>query len=274
MMATIGHNNPPVHLSKREFRRLVVEELSNKTDVLIGHTIEYLMDGKGVCDVSVKEIMRCSKIKKRQTILEGLQRIADQIGMVIEKENGKQNKYLTPTKPVPLKGTGQPVPANGTGTVKSSTFKRYSPPEPVPLNGTGSRARDNNNYNNINNNKLASLSPRLEASGLNGQTSEMLKTLAGWIFLDSFEGKMCPQSGPQEPHFETAENILRSNSDAFGAQVVKEAFAEMQTDLLSKRDVRNHTKLFMAICKQVKGREGKAKKSSAIEQIRKITEGF
>lgn len=164
----IGHNGPPVHLTRREFRNLVVEKLETKTDVLVGHTLEYLMDAKGRCTASVAEIMRLSRIKKKTTVLESLARIAERIGLIIDKKNGRKNHYFTPKKadkpvplkgtalaePVPFNGTGQPVPSNGTGTVKPVSFNGTGLGEPVPLKGTGSRARisEYNKYNNINNN--------------------------------------------------------------------------------------------------------------------------
>lgn len=106
---------------------------------------------------------------------------------------------------------------------------------------------NNNQTNQIN---QAANSELDKHSGLNGSTSTILRQLAGWIYLDSFEGQMDPQGQPLQPHFEGAQSLLQSSADAYGSQVVKEAFTEMQANLMHKRDVRNHTKLFLGHCRK------------------------
>ncbi len=75
-MSNQGHNNPPVYDDARmQFRHEIVERMDNKIDVLIGHTLEFLMDENGICNASIAEIKHCSKIKKEETIAKSLERI-------------------------------------------------------------------------------------------------------------------------------------------------------------------------------------------------------
>jgi len=173
-MSKIGHNNPPdLILTREQFRSQIVEKMTSSTDVLVGHTIEYLMDDEGVCDASIPEIMRCSKLKCRRAVMRSLKRICDQIGLVKSKLNGAKNKYLLPQeidRPVPLKDTG----LKDTGVFKAPPFEDTTPPKPVSLESTGSRAPTRGrslSKNNIN------LSPKPPL--LNSETQDDQKSVCG-----------------------------------------------------------------------------------------------
>ena len=139
-MSNIGHNSAGVFtLTRGEFRKNVVEKMDSTTDVLVGHTIEYLMDDSGECNASISEIMQCSKLKCRHAVMRSLARICDRIGLEKNKKNGRQNKYFLPQEiqqPVCLKDTG----LKHTSTFEAVGLEDTAVPKPVCLKDTGSRA--------------------------------------------------------------------------------------------------------------------------------------
>ena len=151
MSAAIGHNNPPdLIMTREEFRVQIVEKMTSSTDVLVGHTIEFLMDDDGVCNASIPEIMQGSKLKCRRAVMRSLARICERIGLVKAKVNGRRNQYFInqeTTKPVRLKDTG----IKDTSALKPPPLKDTGVSKPVRLKDTGSRTRDINKYNNYNN---------------------------------------------------------------------------------------------------------------------------
>lgn len=136
----IGHNTPDdLVLTREQFRQQVIERMENSTDVLVGHTIEYLMDDDGVCNASIPEIMQCSKLKCRRAVMRSLTRICERIGLVKSKVNGRKNKYFIPQEIeqlVSFKGTG----SKDTSALKPPPLKDTGDSKPVRLKDTGSHA--------------------------------------------------------------------------------------------------------------------------------------
>lgn len=136
----MGVKMPPSN--RQIFRDFVVHHLTDRTEKLIGHTLEYYMNKDGECHPSISTLMAASGIKKEETLSKYLKRIEAKKAFFVERRKGRNNTYkvlaeaiqseLSNRKTTPIeRGYCQakvpPQEGGGTTPTKRGYFKRGYP---------------------------------------------------------------------------------------------------------------------------------------------------